>query len=65
MPRDKTPEEVRRSALTMAVRTYRSGCAGCAERYLSLARSNGASEEEVAALRAWMAPPPGAAAPPG
>lgn len=54
MPREKTPEEIRRSALSTAVRMYRSGCATCADSYLSVALSNGATESEVAAIRDWM-----------
>lgn len=56
MPREKTQEEIRRSALSMAVRMYRSGCVTCADSYLSVARSNGATESEVAAIRERMVP---------
>jgi hypothetical protein len=42
----------------MAVRMYRSGCASCAESYLSVARNHGATEQEIATIRDWMAPPP-------
>jgi hypothetical protein len=54
--REKTDEEIRRSSITMAVRMYRSGCVSCAESYLSVARTYGAEESEIEAIRSWMQP---------
>jgi hypothetical protein len=54
--RDKTDDEIRRSSITMAIRMYQSGCASCAESYLSVARSHGAEESEIEAIQSWLRP---------
>lgn len=47
--RAKEPAEVVRDALAMAVRKRLDGCDPCVEAYLTLARKNGASDQQIAA----------------
>jgi hypothetical protein len=49
---DKTPEDVRASALEMAAKKAREDCAPCADAYLDLARRHGATDEEIEAIMA-------------
>lgn len=49
---DKTPDQVRASALQMAARKNHAGCSTCVDAYIDLARRNGATDDEIsAALR--------------
>lgn len=46
----KAPAEVVRDALAMALRKRREGCDPCVDAYLTLARKNGATDEDIAAV---------------
>jgi AhpD family alkylhydroperoxidase len=46
---DKTPDQIRASALQLAARKNRAGCTACADAYIDLARRNGATDDEISA----------------
>jgi len=47
MPRHRQPANIRADALSMAVKKLGSGCEGCAQSYVKLAREHGATEEDI------------------
>jgi AhpD family alkylhydroperoxidase len=48
--RAKPPDQIARDALAMAAHKRRSGCEPCVDAYITLARDNGATDEEIAAV---------------